>query len=80
MSAIPENPSACAEILSFVTQDIDGVPHMLTTGGKPVPEEESACAPRLLAEFIFLTRSHGMHTPAMIVSRQIRRSFIETTC
>ena len=37
-------------------------------------------ASRRLAEFIFLTKSHGMHTPAMIVSRQIRRSFIETTC
>jgi hypothetical protein len=53
---------------------------MLTTGGQPVPEGESACAPAGLAQFIFLTRSHGMHTPAMIVSRQIRGSFIETTC
>ena len=53
---------------------------MPTTGGEPVPEGESACTPGGLAHFIFLTRSHGMLTPAMIVSRQIRGSFIETTC
>jgi hypothetical protein len=43
----------------------------MLTGSEPNSE---AHAPRWLAEFIFLTRSHGMHTPAMIASRQIRGS------
>src|SRR5580704_11329569 len=32
------DPSFSTVFLSFVTQDIGGMPHMLTTGGEPVPE------------------------------------------
>ena len=48
---------------------------MLTTGGEPSSEAHARPG---LAEFIFLTRSHGTHMPVMIASRQIRGSFIET--
>jgi hypothetical protein len=49
---------------------------MLTTGGEPGSEAHARPG---LAQFIFLTRSYGMHTAAVIASRQICRFFIETT-
>jgi hypothetical protein len=33
-----------------------------------------------IAEFIFLTKLHGMYALAIITSRQIRASLVETTC